>query len=38
LRAAVLAVDPLSPLSRIVIFQYNPDTVSRSLRPRSTPG
>ncbi len=33
-----MAVDPLSPLSRIVIFQYNPDTVTRSLRPRASGG
>jgi hypothetical protein len=35
LRGAVLAVDPLSPLSRIVIFQYNPDQMTRTLRPRA---
>lgn len=27
LRGAIVAVDPKSPLSRIVIFQYNPDEV-----------
>jgi hypothetical protein len=37
LSGAIVAVDPLSPLSRIVIFQYNPDQVTRSLRPRSAP-
>ncbi|MGV8965779.1 MAG: hypothetical protein ACOH2F_05825 [Cellulomonas sp.] len=37
LRGAIVAVDPLSPTSRIVIFQYNPDSVTRTLRPR-TPG
>jgi hypothetical protein len=33
-RGAIVAVDPVSPLSRVVVFQYNPDTVSRALRPR----
>lgn len=35
LRGAIVAVDPKSPLSRAVVFQYNPDAVTRSLRPRS---
>ena len=34
LRGAIVAVEPRSPLSRIVIFQYNPDEVGRSLKPR----
>ena len=34
LRGAIVAVDPRSPLSRIVIFQYNPDEVGRSFKPR----
>lgn len=38
LRGAIVAVDPLSPLSRLVIFQYNPDSVTRTLRPRSPGG
>ena len=38
LRGAIVAVDPLSPLSRTVAFQYNPDQVSRTLRPRSQGG
>jgi hypothetical protein len=37
LRGAIVAVDLRSPLSRIVIFQYNPDEVTRSLRPRGGP-
>lgn len=37
LRGAIVAVDPASPLSRLVIFQYNPDQVSRTLRPRGVP-
>ncbi len=38
LRGAIVAVDPRSPLSRLVIFQYNPDQMTRTLRPRSAPG
>jgi hypothetical protein len=34
LRGAILAVDRRSPLSRIVLFGYNPAEVSRSLKPR----
>lgn len=30
-----MAVDPKGPLSRIVIFQYNPDEVRRTLAPAS---
>lgn len=34
LRGAIVAVEPRNPLSRIVLFGYNPDEVSRSLKPR----
>lgn len=34
LRGAIVAVDPRSPLSRIILFGYNPDEVGRSLKPR----
>ncbi|MER6197684.1 hypothetical protein ABT234_09965 [Streptomyces sp. NPDC001586] len=36
LRGAVVAVDASSPLSRLAVFQYNPDQVVRTLRPRGT--
>jgi hypothetical protein len=38
LRGVIAAVDPRSPLSRIVVFQYNPDQMTRTLRPRGAPG
>jgi hypothetical protein len=38
LRGAIVAVDPASPLSRIVVFQYNPDEVSRTLAPAGDGG
>lgn len=37
LPGAVVAVDPLSPLARVVVFQYNPDEVTRQIRPRTPP-
>ncbi|MFZ3493209.1 hypothetical protein ACODT5_08255 [Streptomyces sp. 5.8] len=37
LRGAIVAVARTNPLARIVIFQYNPDSVTRSVRPRSAP-
>ena len=37
LPGAVVAVDPVSPLARIVVFQYNPDEVTRQIRPRTPP-
>ncbi len=38
LRGALVAVDLRSPLSRLVIFQYNPDEVTRRLKPRGPAG
>jgi hypothetical protein len=38
LRGAIVAVDRSSPLSRIVVFQYNPDEVSRTIQPREGGG
>jgi hypothetical protein len=38
LRGAIVAVDPASPLSRVVVFQYNPDEVTRSLEPAGDAG
>ena len=37
LRGAIVAVDVHSPLSRAVVFQYNPDEVTRTLTPRAAP-
>lgn len=33
-KAAVVAIDPLNPLTSVVVFQYNPETLSRSLEPQ----
>jgi hypothetical protein len=36
LRGAIVAVSAARPLSRVVLFQYNPDEVSRTIQPRQT--
>jgi hypothetical protein len=38
LRGAIVAVERTGPPSRIVVFQYNPDEVSRTLQPREGGG
>lgn len=38
LPGAIVAVDPTSALSRLTLFQYNPDEVTRTLTPRTPPG
>jgi hypothetical protein len=35
LKGALIGVDPLNPLARVVVFQYNPDTMTRRLEPRA---
>ncbi|GAB3170364.1 hypothetical protein GCM10027059_36670 [Myceligenerans halotolerans] len=37
LPGAIVAVDPLSPLAQVVVFQYNPDEVVRRVSPRKPP-
>lgn len=32
LKGAIIGVDPFNPLASIAVFQYNPDTVTRSLQ------
>ena len=36
-KGALLGLDPVNPLASIVPFQYNPETLSRTLRARTTP-
>ena len=38
LRGAIVAVSEAQPLSRVVIFQYNPDEVTRTVQPRQEEG
>ena len=35
---AILGVEASNPLARIVLFQYNPDEVTRTVTPRPVPG
>lgn len=35
LKGALVGVDPLNPLASVVVFQYNPDTMTRRLEPRA---
>jgi hypothetical protein len=38
LKGAIVGVDPLNPLASVVVFQYNPDTMTRRLEPRAVSG
>lgn len=35
LKGALVSVDPLVPVPNVVVFQYNPDTMTRKLEPRA---
>jgi hypothetical protein len=35
LKGALVGVDPLNPISSVIVFQYNPDTMTRRLEPRA---
>jgi hypothetical protein len=37
-KGAIVGVDPLKPLASVVIFQYNPETLTRSVKPRYLEG
>lgn len=34
LKGAIVAVDPLNPLASVVVFQYNPESLERTIRPK----
>jgi len=38
LKGAIVGLDPTNPLASVVVFQYNPDTMTRRLEARSTGG
>lgn len=38
LKGAIIGFDPANPLASIIVFQYNPDTMTRRLEARSTGG
>jgi len=35
LKGAIIGVDPFNPLASVILFQYNPETLTRSLRART---
>jgi len=35
LKGALIGIDPMNPLASIIVFQYNPHTLTRSLRART---
>ncbi len=38
LKGAIVGIDILNPLASIIIFQYNPDTMTRTLTPQTAGG
>ncbi len=38
LKGAIIGLDPVNPLASVVVFQYNPDTMTRRLDARTTGG
>ncbi len=37
-KGAIIGLDPLNPLASVVVFQYNPETLSRTLNVQATGG
>jgi hypothetical protein len=35
LKGAIVGVDPVKPTPTIILFQYNPDTLTRTIKPRA---
>jgi hypothetical protein len=35
LKGTIIGVDPFNPLASVIVFQYNPDTMTRRLEPRA---
>jgi hypothetical protein len=38
LKGALVSIDTASPVPNVIIFQYNPDTLTRTIKPRSPSG
>ena len=38
IKGAIVGIDPFNPLASIIVFQYNPDTMTRSLTARAAGG
>ena len=35
LRGAIVGVDPINPIASVIVFQYNPESLQRSLQPQA---
>ncbi|HVB97646.1 MAG TPA: hypothetical protein VNG11_07925 [Chloroflexota bacterium] len=38
LKGAIVGIDPLNPLASVIVFQYNPETLTRTLEPQTATG
>jgi len=38
MRGAIVGVDPVNPLASVIVFQYNPDSLQRTLAPQGSEG
>ncbi len=38
LKGALVGIDPTVPIPKVIVFQYNPDTLTRTLKPRAPGG
>jgi hypothetical protein len=38
LKGALVGIDPAHPVPNVIVFQYNPDTLTRSIKPRAAGG
>lgn len=38
MKGAIIGVDPFNPLASVIVFQYNPDKVTRTLQAQTTGG
>src|SRR5258708_19088868 len=36
MKGAIIGLDPLNPLASVIIFQYNPDSLTRTLTAQTT--
>ena len=35
-KGALVGIDPFNPLASLVVFQFNPETLTRTLKPSTT--
>ena len=37
-KGAIIGLDPFNPVASIIVFQYNPDTLTRTITPNAVGG